>query len=303
MKNLLIIAILATFSYAENIINPIPQNLPYNKAKAALGKKIFMDSSLSKDGKISCNSCHNLKNFGVDRQKVPTGVDGKSGNLNTPSVFNSVFNFVQFWDGRAKNLVDQVEGPFFNPIEMDLTPELLMQKMNANKDYVKEFKELFGELSIETIGLALAEFEKTLITPNSAFDRWLRGDENAISAQAKRGFEAFKANGCISCHQGQNIGGNMFQKIGIFETYPNQKSSLGRYEQTKKEEDKMVFKVPSLRNVAQTAPYYHDGTIPNLDDCVQSMAYYQLGKFLEKDVVNDIVAFLQTLTGEYNEAK
>lgn len=303
MKKVLIgTAILINLVFAENLISPIPQSIPYDKAKAALGKKLFLDSSLSKDNTISCSSCHDLKNFGVDLKQVSTGVEGKLGSVNSPSVFNSVFNFVQFWNGRAKDLVEQAKGPFFNPVEMDLTPEILIEKVSANKEYVKEFKELFGELSVDTIALAIAEFEKTLITPNAPFDKWLRGDEKAISEQAKRGFEAFKSYGCIACHQGQNVGGNMYQKIGIFQDFANTESSLGRFEQTHKEEDKMVFKVPSLRNVAKTPPYYHDGSIPTLDACVQFMAYYQLGKFLENNVVEDIVAFLESLTGEYNEA-
>ena len=153
---------------------------------------------------------------------------------------------------------------------------------------------------MQNITDAIAEFEKTLITPNAPFDRYLNGDENAISSQAKRGWEAFKSNGCVACHQGQNIGGTMYQKIGIFEPYPNQEN-LGRYEITKIESDKMVFKVPSLRNVAKTAPYYHDGSIPTLDVCVQFMAYYQLGRFLDQQTVDDIVAFLESLTGEFNE--
>ena len=303
MKKVLIgTAILINLVFAENLISPIPQSIPYDKAKATLGKKLFLDSSLSKDNTISCSSCHDLKNFGVDLKQVSTGVEGKLGSVNSPSVFNSVFNFVQFWNGRAKDLAEQAKGPFFNPVEMDLTPEILIEKVSANKEYVKEFKELFGELSVDTIALAIAEFEKTLITPNAPFDKWLRGDEKAISEQAKRGFEAFKSYGCIACHQGQNVGGNMYQKIGIFQDFANTESSLGRFEQTHKEEDKMVFKVPSLRNVAKTPPYYHDGSIPTLDACVQFMAYYQLGKFLENNVVEDIVAFLESLTGEYNEA-
>ncbi|EHZ5823869.1 cytochrome-c peroxidase, partial [Campylobacter jejuni] len=219
---------------------------------------------------------------------------------NTPTTFNSVFNFVQFWNGRAKDLTEQAMGPFFNPKEMGLSPELLLQKVNSNENYVKTFKKLYGEVTVENIALAIAEFEKTLITPNSPFDRYLSGDQNAISTQAKKGYEDFKANGCISCHQGQNIGGNMFQKIGIFEEYPNQED-LGRYEITKREADKMVFKVPSLRNIAKTAPYFHDGSIPTLDACVQFMAYYQLGKFLDQETVDNIVAFLESLTGEYHD--
>ena len=303
MKKVLITtAILINLIFAENLINPLPQSIPYDKAKAALGKKLYFDTSLSKDNTISCNSCHDLKKFGVDSKQVSMGVGGKLGSVNAPSVFNSVFNFVQFWNGRAKDLAEQAKGPLFNPVEMDLTPEILIEKVSANKEYVKEFKELFGELSVDTIALAIAEFGKTLITPNAPFDKWLRGDEYAISEQAKRGFEAFKTYGCIACHQGQNIGGNMYQKIGIFQDFPNTQSSLGRFEQTHKEEDKMVFKVPSLRNIAKTSPYYHDGSIATLYDAVQGMARYQLGKSLEQNVIEDIVAFLESLTGEYNEA-
>lgn len=204
---------------------------------------------------------------------------------------------MQFWNGRAKDLAEQAKVPFFNPKEMGLSPELLLQKVNSNENYVKAFKKLYGGVTVENIVLTIAEFEKTLITPNSTFDRYLSGDQNAISAQAKKGYEDFKANGCISCHQGQNIGGNMFQKIGIFKEYPNQED-LGRYEITKREADKMVFKVPSLRNIAKTAPYFHDGSIPTLDACVQFMAYYQLGKFLDQETVDNIVAFLESLKSE-----
>ncbi|MFQ6342372.1 cytochrome-c peroxidase [Campylobacter sp. VTCC 70190] len=297
----IIIAILCCVNiiFAIDMITPIPNHIEYDKAKMNLGKSIYMDTSLSKDGKVSCNSCHRIDKYGVDGLEFSIGVDNQLDKpFNTPTSFNSVFNFVQFWNGRAKDLKEQANFPFFNPKEMGLTPELLLQKINANKSYVEQFKKIYGKIDLDSIADAVAEFEKTLITPNSPFDRYLLGDENAISQQAKKGYEAFKSNGCISCHQGQNIGGNMFQKIGIFETYPNQEN-LGRYEITKKEADKMVFKVPSLRNVAKTAPYFHDGSIPTLDACVQFMAYYQLGKFLNQETVDNIVAFLESLTGEY----
>lgn len=301
MKTFSIILCLVSTAFALDMITPLPDNIPYDKNKASLGKKLYMDASLSKDGTISCNSCHNINTYGVDNTTISLGVDKQPDTpFNSPTSFNSIFNFVQFWNGRAKDLKEQAQGPFFNPKEMGLTPEILLQKVNANENYVKTFKELYGEISVENITDAIAEFEKTLITPNSPFDRYLKGDKNAISKQAKRGYEQFKAQGCISCHQGQNIGGNMFQKIGIFQEYPNQEN-LGRYELTKKDADKMVFKVPSLRNIAKTAPYYHDGSIPTLDACVQFMAYYQLGKFLSQEIVDDIVAFLESLTGEYHD--
>jgi len=286
----------------DRMITPLPTNIPYDKEKAMLGKQLYMDTSLSKDGKVSCNTCHDLKKYGVDNEIFSIGADGVLDEpFNSPTTFNSVFNFVQFWDGKAKNLAEQAKNPFINPKEMALKDEAeVVKRVEANAKYKASFDKIYGEITMQNITDAIAEFEKTLITPNAPFDRYLNGDENAISSQAKRGWEAFKSNGCVACHQGQNIGGTMYQKIGIFEPYPNQEN-LGRYEITKIESDKMVFKVPSLRNVAKTAPYYHDGSIPTLDACVQFMAYYQLGRFLDQQTVDDIVAFLESLTGEFNE--
>lgn len=286
----------------DRMITPLPTNIPYDKEKAMLGKQLYMDTSLSKDGKVSCNTCHDLKRYGVDNEIFSIGADGVLDEpFNSPTTFNSVFNFVQFWDGKAKNLAEQAKNPFINPKEMALKDEAeVVKRVEANAKYKASFDKIYGEITMQNITDAIAEFEKTLITPNAPFDRYLNGDENAISSQAKRGWEAFKSNGCVACHQGQNIGGTMYQKIGIFEPYPNQEN-LGRYEITKIESDKMVFKVPSLRNVAKTAPYYHDGSIPTLDACVQFMAYYQLGRFLDQQTVDDIVAFLESLTGEFNE--
>lgn len=286
----------------DRMITPLPTSIPYDKEKAMLGKQLYMDTSLSKDGKVSCNTCHDLKRYGVDNEIFSIGADGVLDEpFNSPTTFNSVFNFVQFWDGKAKNLADQAKNPFINPKEMALKDEAeVVKRVEANAKYKASFDKIYGEITMQNITDAIAEFEKTLITPNAPFDRYLNGDENAISSQAKRGWEAFKSNGCVACHQGQNVGGTMYQKIGIFEPYPNQEN-LGRYEITKIESDKMVFKVPSLRNVAKTAPYYHDGSIPTLDACVQFMAYYQLGRFLDQQTVDDIVAFLESLTGEFNE--
>ena len=286
----------------DRMITPLPTSIPYDKEKAMLGKQLYMDTSLSKDGKVSCNTCHDLKRYGVDNEIFSIGADGVLDEpFNSPTTFNSVFNFVQFWDGKAKNLADQAKNPFTNPKEMALKDEAeVVKRVEANAKYKASFDKIYGEITMQNITDAIAEFEKTLITPNAPFDRYLNGDENAISNQAKRGWEAFKSNGCVACHQGQNVGGTMYQKIGIFEPYPNQEN-LGRYEITKIESDKMVFKVPSLRNVAKTAPYYHDGSIPTLDACVQFMAYYQLGRFLDQQTVDDIVAFLESLTGEFNE--
>ncbi|MEE3704398.1 cytochrome-c peroxidase [Campylobacter sp. CX2-8023-23] len=308
MKRAILLALSALTICSANSIDqnqmatPIPDSIAYDKEKAILGKKLYMDTSLSADGKVSCNTCHDIKSFGVDNQVFSTGIHGVLDKpFNSPTTFNAVFNFVQFWNGRAKDLADQARGPFTNPNEMGLRDEAEVIKIiEQNPDYKARFNDIYGEINMENITDAIAEFEKTLITPNSPFDRYQKGDQNAISDAAKRGWNAFKNNGCIACHQGQNLGGTMYQKIGIFEPYPNQEN-LGRYEITKQETDKMVFKVPSLRNIAKTAPYYHDGSVPTLDACVQFMAYYQLGRFLDQQTVDDIVAFLESLTGEYNE--
>lgn len=286
--------------FVEIGIEPIPDSLPFDEQKARLGKMLYMDTNLSKDKTISCNSCHHLTGYGVDNERFSFGVGGATnGATNSPTSFNAVFNFVQFWDGRAKDLQEQAGGPLLNPVEHGMTEDEVIEAVKGNLEYVESFKEIYGEITFENITDAIAEFEKTLITPNSPFDRWLKGDENAISPAAKRGFQAFRSNGCIACHQGQNIGGNMYQKIGIFEPYAAT-GNPGRYGVTKEEEDKLVFKVPSLRNIAKTAPYFHDGSVETLEVAVQLMAFYQLGKFLNNDTVQDITAFLESLTGEYN---
>ncbi|RKO64290.1 cytochrome B6 [Campylobacter sp. P255] len=289
--------------YAVEMITPIPESIPYDKEKAILGKKLYMDTSLSKDKKVSCNSCHNVANFGVDNKTFSTGTNGIVDEpFHTPTNFNAIFNLAQFWRGNAKDLQEQAKHPLLNPKEMGLKDDIEVEKIvKSNTYYEKEFKRLYGEVSFDNIADALAEFQKTLLTPNSPFDRFLKGDKNAISEQAKRGYNAFLSNGCIACHQGQNIGGNMYQKMGVFVPYDNGTNWQGRYEITKDPHDKFVVKVPSLRNIAKTAPYFHDGSMPTLDACVQFMAYYQLGKFLEQDVVDDIVAFLNSLTGEYHD--
>ena len=302
MKILMIFFVFSLSLFSQEavfeLITPIPQKLDYDLEKAKLGKKLYMDTNLSKDKTVSCNSCHSIDNYGVDNLEFSLGVGGQLDTpFNTPSSFNAVFNFVQFWNGRAKDLIEQAKVPLLNPKEMGLTENEVVSIVKANPQYVESFKRLYGGVSLDTIALAIAEYEKMLITPNSPFDRYLKGDVGAISEAAQRGFQVFKKNGCISCHQGQNIGGNMYQRVGVFADYPNAQT-LGRYEITGKEEDKMVFKVPSLRNIAKTAPYFHDGSIPTLEKAVQLMADYQLGRKLSSQDLADIIAFLNTLTGE-----
>jgi cytochrome c peroxidase len=278
-------------------IKPIPDKMQANKQKVLLGKKLFLDPILSKDGTISCSTCHNLQAGGDDGLKFSFGIDGKVGNINSPTVYNAVFNFRQFWDGRAKDLKDQAKGPIENPVEMGHSMEGAVVKLKKNQIYLKLFNNIYDDgITQDNIVDAIAEFEKVLITPNSPFDRYLKGDKNAISQDAKDGYDLFKAKGCILCHHGVNVGGNSYNKFGIFKDANS--SHLGRYGITKRIEDKHVFKVPSLRNIELTSPYMHDGRVKELQDAVKIMTKYQLGRYMEKGDIEVIVAFLKSLTGE-----
>jgi len=271
-----------------------------NVKKAKLGKKLFFDPILSKDGTISCATCHDLQNGGDDGLKFSFGINGQKGNINSPTVYNSVFNFRQFWDGRAKDLKEQAKGPIENPVEMGHTMHGAVEVLRQSEKYVEIFHELYKEgISENTIVDAIAEFEKTLITVDAPFDKYLNGDQNAINEKAKKGYVLFKSKGCILCHNGVNVGGNLYNKFGIYEDAGTE--HLGRYDITKREEDKHVFKVPSLRNIALTAPYMHDGRVTTLKDAVELMTKYQLGRYMELGDTEAIVAFLESLTGELPE--
>lgn len=301
-KKLLIVSFFimaAINSIADDLIKPIPLHTVTNSKKSILGKQLFLDPRLSKNDTISCQSCHNLAYGGADSGAVSLGVGGKSGTLNSPTVFNASYNLAQFWDGRAKNLKAQAAGPITNPVEMGSTKESVVKKLSKDSNYQKLFKEIYPEgISIDTISDAIAEFEKTLLTPNARFDKYLRGNLTILTKKEKEGFELFRSRGCIACHNGVNIGGNMYQRFGVFAQYKDRQNTQGRYSVTHKEEDKYYFKVPTLRNIEKTAPYFHDGSAKTLDDAVQKMAYYQLGRKLSKDEIEKIVSFLHTLTGE-----
>ncbi|MCK9372205.1 MAG: cytochrome-c peroxidase [Sulfuricurvum sp.] len=290
---------LSLSSFADDLIKPIPLQAVSNPQKAALGKDLFSDPQLSKDGTVSCLSCHNLAYGGADSEAVSRGVGGRSGSINAPTVFNARYNLAQFWDGRAKDLKAQAAGPIVNPVEMASTVESVVQKLSKDPKYQKRFREMYPQgITIETISDALAEFEKTLVTPNARFDSYLRGNITILTQKEKEGFELFKSRGCIACHNGMNIGGNMYQRFGVFAQYKDRYNTLGRFNVTKQGEDKYYFKVPSLRNIEKTAPYFHDGSAKTLEDAVQKMAYYQLGRKLSKEEIEKIIAFLRTLTGE-----
>jgi len=273
--------------------------------KARLGEKIFHDPNLSADRRVSCASCHVLAHGGDDGLKLSTGVGGAVGDINAPTVFNSIYGFRQFWDGRAAGLSDQVSGPLTNPAEMASNWDVAVLRVRENTAYVAEFmREYGGEISARTISDALVCFEATLLTPNAPFDRYLNGDADAIGEDIKEGYRRFTEYGCISCHQGINIGGNFFQKFGIVGDYfadrgnPT-KADLGRFNVTGDEADRNVFKVPTLRNIAVTAPYFHDGSAETLDAAVMIMGRYQLGRDLSDEDRRYIIAFLESLTGEY----
>jgi len=292
---LLLLLLNASLLFALEV-QPIPLVMNVEPNKVRLGKKLFFDPILSKDGTISCASCHNLQAGGDDNLQFSFGIYGQRGEINSPTVFNSVFNFRQFWDGRAKDLQEQAIGPIENPLEMGNTFKNLIVKLKSSP-YNEEFLRLYPEgITKESITNAIAEFEKSLITPNAPFDKYLRGDRSAISKEAKEGYDLFKSKGCISCHHGINVGGNMYNKFGIVSNVKSK--SLGRYNVTKRERDKYYFKVPSLRNVERTAPYFHDGRHAKLEDAIKDMAYFQLGRPISDDEIAKIVAFLNALSGE-----
>lgn len=278
-------------------IKPIPLTIEYNHDKALLGKKLFFDTRLSKDNTISCASCHDLQKGGDDGLRFSSGVDGRIGDINAPTVLNSIFNFRQFWDGRAKDLKEQALGPIENPVEMGHDLKVLEKNLQKDEYYAKEFKKIYkSKITKDNIVDAIAEFEKTLITPNSAFDRFIKGDKKALNSFEIEGFGLFKTKGCISCHNGVNIGGNLYSKFGILADAKSK--NPGRFNITQKEEDKYYFKVPSLRNISKTAPYFHDGRYYELKDAVATMALVQLGRPITDLEIEKIVAFLKTLNGE-----
>ena len=278
-------------------IKPIPDHVMVDEKKVALGQKLFFDPQLSRDGTISCASCHNLEKGGDDGRRFSVGVGGKKGNINSPTVYNAVFNFRQFWDGRAEDLKAQVFGPIENPVEMNMTMAQTVDTLKKDPMYVSAFSTVYPDgITQENVADAIAEYEKTLITPNAPFDQYLKGNENAITPEAKEGYTLFKSKGCIVCHNGVNVGGNFYNKFGIFKDANS--TALGRYNITKREEDKYVFKVPSLRNVALTAPYMHDGRTKSLKEAVEIMSEHQLGRYITEEEILKIVAFLKSLTGE-----
>lgn len=281
-------------------IQPIAAAKPGNPALVALGQKLYFEPRLSKSGAISCNSCHNLSMGGTDNLKTSIGDHWKQGPINAPTVLNASMNLAQFWDGRAKDLQAQAGGPIANPGEMAFSHGLAVEFLSSIPAYRAEFKKVFKQdaITIDEVTKAIAAFEETLVTPNARFDRWLKGDKKAITADELAGYKLFKDSGCVACHNGPAVGGNSFQKFGIVAPYKTANGAEGRSGVTGKDADRFNFKVPTLRNVELTYPYFHDGEATTLTQAVDTMGRLQLGRQFSTEENARIVAFLKTLTGE-----
>lgn len=295
----------AASARAAEPIKPIEAVTPANPALAELGKKLYFDTRLSKSGFISCNSCHNLSMGGTDNLKTSIGHSWQKGPINAPTVLNSSLNVAQFWDGRAADLKAQAGGPIANPGEMAFTHVLAVEVLQSIPGYREEFKKVFGsdKVDIEKVTGAIAAFEETLATPNSRFDQWLKGNANALSADELAGYQLFKESGCATCHNGPAVGSSSFQKMGVMAAYKASSPAQGRFAVTGKAADRFSFKVPTLRNVELTYPYFHDGAANTLKEAVEAMGRLQLGKKFTDPENAQIVAFLKTLTGDQPEFK
>jgi cytochrome c peroxidase len=285
---------------AKEPIEPITPVKVINLAQVELGKKLYFDRRLSKSGFLACNSCHNLSMGGADNLKTSVGHNWQQGPINAPTVLNSSMNIAQFWDGRAADLKEQAGGPIASPMEMAFTHKLTIDVLESIPQYVAEFKLVFGTNSInfDHVTQAIAEFEKTLVTPNSRFDQWLLGNKDALTEKELAGYQIFKHSGCAVCHNGAAVGGNSFQKMGVIEAYDTKSPAEGLSAVTGKDSDHFKFKVPTLRNVELTYPYFHDGEAETLTEAVDVMGRLQLGKEFTQDENANVVAFLKTLTGD-----
>jgi cytochrome c peroxidase len=298
---------------------PFPKDNPPTPAKIELGKQLFFDARLSIDGSVSCNSCHNVMSSGTDNRPGSVGFKGQVGSRGAPTVFNAAFYSALMWDGRKTSLEDQSTGPLTNPIEMAMpSNDAVIARIKQIPGYKEAFDKAFGgkdSITIENYAKAVASYERTLITPNSSFDKWAKGDNKALSPEAQRGFALFADTGCTSCHSGPNFSGPklpagtpFFQKFPTFTdnsfvTKYDLLADEGRKSVTKQESDNHMFRVPTLRNVAITAPYFHNGTVTSLEEAVRVMAKVQLNKDLPDQDVKDITAFLTSLTGSVPEQK
>jgi cytochrome c peroxidase len=282
----------------DGLYAPIAPPQSVNLGAVELGKKLYFDPRLSKSGFISCNSCHNLSMGGTDNIRTSIGDKWQQGPINSPTVLNSSLNLAQFWDGRAADLKEQAGGPIANPGEMAFSHTLAIDMLASIPAYQREFKLVFGKdkIDIDQVTMAIAEFEKTLVTPNSRFDQYLLGNKTAMTKDELAGYKLFNESGCVACHNGPNLGGNSFQKMGVVAPYKG--NVEGRAAVTGKDADRFNYKVPTLRNVELTYPYFHDGQSNTLGEAVDVMGRLQLGKKFTKTENEQIVSFLKTLTGE-----
>ncbi|MBD9517683.1 MULTISPECIES: cytochrome-c peroxidase [Pseudomonadaceae] len=292
---------------ANSIFKPIPEQASdkLDPNQIELGRQLFFEPRLSASHVISCNTCHNIGTGGADNVPASSGHAWQKGARNSPTVFNAVFNVAQFWDGRAKDLEEQAKGPVQNPVEMHNTPKNVEATLRSMPEYVASFEKAFPSdkqpVSFDNMARALQAFESTLITPDSRFDLYLKGDDNALDAREKKGLQTFMSSGCISCHNGVNLGGQAYFPFGLVKK-PDGKilptGDKGRFEVTKTQNDQYVFRAAPLRNIALTAPYFHSGQVWDLEEAVAIMGTAQLGKQLNAEEVGDIVAFLKTATGK-----
>jgi cytochrome c peroxidase len=302
---------------------PVPAGNPMTSAKIELGKKLFFDPRISKSGTLSCNSCHNVMLGGEDNRPNSMGHEGQKGGRSSPTVWNAAFMSVQFWDGRAKSLEEQAKGPLTNPIEMAMSNhDEVISRLRKIPGYFEEFKKTFpkevktvADMNIDQVAMAIASYERTLISGNSPYDQFMKGKKSALSASAQRGMKTAQEAGCMSCHMGSNFAGpalpegaGFYQKFPVYPGSEYEKKydllkDKGRFEVTKAEQEKHFWRVPTWRNIALTAPYFHNGSVKTLDEAVRVMAKTQLNKDLSAEQVNDIVAFLESLTGQFPEQK
>ena len=284
---------------------PLPTVMPSEKnpitpAKVDLGRRLFNETLLSGNHSISCNSCHGLTTFGVDNQRFSKGDKGQLGGRNAPSVYNAAAHIAQFWDGRAPTVEEQAKGPVLNPAEMAMpNPKEVIKHLRADPTYLVMFQAAFPSekdpVTYDNVGMAIGAFERGLVTP-ARWDKYLEGDESALTNEEKIGLNAFIKTGCVACHNGALMGGNAYQKVGVVQPWPDQ-ADQGRVNVTKNPADEMVFKVASLRNIEKTGPYFHDGAVNDLSDAVHQMGKYQLGRELTPEELKAIVAYLKALTG------
>lgn len=296
----------SNITVSEEPIQPLYLATNLDPRIVSLGKRLFNEQRLSRDNNLACSHCHFMDENGADHVKYNVGRNGVKLAVNTLTVFNSSLNHRFFWDGRANSLEDQINFVVKSANEFATTWPEIIAKLASDKQYQYDFQQLYPDgITADNIRNAIATFERTLITPNSRFDQYLLGDTNAITQEEKKGYRLFKNYGCVACHQGRNVGGNLFMKFGVFKDYFTARGNpttadLGRYNVTGKKQDRYVFRVPSLRLAVLTAPYFHDGSVKTLEKAVELMGIHQLGRKIPEENIDLIVAFLKTLPGEYN---